>query len=125
MTQTAVIHNKLKAALPTMVPGPRSPALKPLLTISMMERRISGAELPRAIKVRLATVSFQTRISTSSYPFASSSFATRMVLVLLVMVCRNLWEIECETVIFVYIYIIYIHYILIHFVQTDITYFPT
>jgi hypothetical protein len=28
MTQTAVITNKLKADAPTMVPGPKSPAVK-------------------------------------------------------------------------------------------------
>jgi len=58
-TQTAVIQKRLKAADPTMVPGPRSPALNPLPTISMQERRISGALDPRAMSVRLATVPFQ------------------------------------------------------------------
>ena len=44
--------------LPTMVPGPRSPARKLLPQISMTESRISGELLPRAMRVRLATVSF-------------------------------------------------------------------
>jgi len=52
--QTAVIINKLNAADPTMVPGPRSPALKRFLTISRTASKISGAELPSAISVRFA-----------------------------------------------------------------------
>lgn len=60
---TAVMPNKLKAADPTMAPGPKSPALKSFPTISMMDRRISGAEDPSAIRVRFATVSFQMRTS--------------------------------------------------------------
>jgi len=45
--------------LPTIVPGPRSPAKKLLPHISITERRISGELLPRAIRVKFATVSFQ------------------------------------------------------------------
>lgn len=59
-TQTPVMQNKLNAADPTMVPGPRAPALKPLPTIWMHDKRISGALDPSDISVRLATVSFQT-----------------------------------------------------------------
>ena len=58
ITQTPVIQNRLKAAEPTIVPGPRSPARNPLPTISITESRISGALEPRAISVRFATVSF-------------------------------------------------------------------
>ena len=59
MTQNPVIQNRLKAAEPTIVPGPRSPGLKPLPMISMHESMISGALEPSAIRVKLATVSFQ------------------------------------------------------------------
>merc|ERR1711962_1344564 len=58
--QKPMIINRLKAADPTIVPGPRSPALKFLAQISMTDHMISGADEPSAIKVRLATVSFHT-----------------------------------------------------------------
>ena len=52
---------KLKAAEPTMVEGPSSPGLDPrVCRVSMTLSRISGAEEPRAMRVRFATVGFQT-----------------------------------------------------------------
>lgn len=52
---------KLKAAEPTIVEGPSSPGVDPsVYAVSMTLRRISGALDPRAMRVRLATVGFQT-----------------------------------------------------------------
>ena len=67
-THTAEIHSKLKAAEPTIVPGPNSPASKLFPTISMMLSKISGADDPRAISVKLATVPFHTGTSITSGP---------------------------------------------------------
>ena len=55
-----MMTKKLKAADPTMVPGPRLPASKCSPKISMTESIISGAEDPRTIRLRLATVLFHT-----------------------------------------------------------------
>ena len=44
--QTADMPSRLKAAEPTIVPGPRASASNPLPTTPMMARRISGAEEP-------------------------------------------------------------------------------
>ena len=72
---TAVMMNKLKAADPTIVLGPNSSGSSSMsITVSTTASMISGAEEPRAIKVRLATVGFQTVFSTtSSFPKLSLS----------------------------------------------------
>ena len=72
-TITADIIKRLKAADPTMVLGPREPASKlgAVLTSSMRERRISGAELPSAMRVRLDTVSFHTLTSITCFVLGS------------------------------------------------------
>mmetsp|Transcript_89713 Transcript_89713/g.257034 ORF Transcript_89713/g.257034 Transcript_89713/m.257034 type:complete len:346 (+) Transcript_89713:188-1225(+) len=64
-TQTAMMTNILKAALPTIVDGPSGtlpsgPLKKLSRKFSKTLIKISGALEPKAIKVRLATVAFQT-----------------------------------------------------------------
>lgn len=54
--QIAMMTSKLNEADPTIVDGPRAPAKNRLFSTSMMDSRISGADEPRAINVRLACV---------------------------------------------------------------------
>ena len=68
------MQRRLKAADPTMVEGPRAPASKFKAMVSMSAKRISGAELPSAINVRFATVSFQTK-TLMDYSLIFNSFS--------------------------------------------------
>jgi hypothetical protein len=57
-THTPRMTSRLNAAEPTIVEGPRSPAMNLPVVISMTLSRISGADEPRAIRDKLATVAF-------------------------------------------------------------------
>lgn len=60
MIDSAEIINRLKAAEPTIVDGPNGDGVASMsFTVPMTLRRISGADDPRAIRVRFATVGFQ------------------------------------------------------------------
>jgi hypothetical protein len=72
----------LNAADPTMVEGPSSPGVPSRLeTVSITERRISGAEEPRAMRDKFATVGFQTSNSTSTSYSLSSPLIILVVVV--------------------------------------------
>lgn len=66
LMDTELITRRLKAAEPTIVDGPKSPASLPKsLSASNTERMISGAEEPKAISVKFAMVAFHTGTSIS------------------------------------------------------------
>ena len=65
---------RLKAADPTIVDGPSFDGLASRSeTVPMTESKISGAEEPRAMSVRLATVAFQIGTSIKTLVFLSLS----------------------------------------------------
>mmetsp|Transcript_53414 Transcript_53414/g.84935 ORF Transcript_53414/g.84935 Transcript_53414/m.84935 type:complete len:201 (-) Transcript_53414:48-650(-) len=59
-TQTELMTKRLKAAEPTIVAGPNFPAKYLFPKSSVADKIISGADDPRAIRVRFAIVGFQT-----------------------------------------------------------------
>ena len=77
---TALMTSKLKAADPTMVDGPSSPGAWPsVVAVSINDNRISGAELPKAMRVRFASVGFQTATLTVCYLPSSSVYVYFLV----------------------------------------------
>jgi len=78
--------SKLKAADPTIVDGPSSPGQAPkFMEVSRTARRISGALEPNAIRVRFATVGFQTvtLLDLTTSPCSSLTLMTYVVEVIL------------------------------------------
>mmetsp|Transcript_38118 Transcript_38118/g.85921 ORF Transcript_38118/g.85921 Transcript_38118/m.85921 type:complete len:221 (-) Transcript_38118:117-779(-) len=74
-THTAMMTSRLKAALPTIVDGPKEPEFHfSVRTSSIRLSRISGALEPRAMSVKFATVSFQALTVTHLSPLRTLRF---------------------------------------------------
>ena len=72
---TPLITRRLKAADPTIVDGPRTGGTASIsYNVYSTERRISGADEPRAISVKFATVAFQRGTSIEYYYLASLEY---------------------------------------------------
>jgi hypothetical protein len=79
---------RLKAADPTITPGPSSLAKKRRLKASINESMISGAEDPSAKRLKFATVSFHT-LTTLDIPVLAS-VTLFFVAVIISIDCMNL-----------------------------------